>query len=194
MTESAESLTQVAESWLQDKVGRIENYASVRIDRTTWLVVFSAERKTAGMIPQFLRVRIVKLGADGRLNCSDGHFECNGIPCSHCAHVSFKHGAATFQKYTHLDVSVRWWKAFFYWTIKKRSLCSDKERSIKDNFLFLQDNDIKGPRFVESELPPECEYPIYRYGANSTAVFQEPSTPPMQLFKRKLSADESALN
>jgi hypothetical protein len=135
----------------------------------------------------------VTLGEDGRLRCSDGYFECNGNLCRHCAHVAYKHGDATFNGFTHHDISVRWWKSYSYFCTKEKKSCCEKEITIQANLHALYDNDCEGPSFVESHPPGDGDYPVCKFGDASIIGFQELVDGPAGFFQQ-MTAAESVLN
>jgi hypothetical protein len=135
----------------------------------------------------------VTLGQDGRLRCSDGYFECNGIICRHCAHVAYKHGDATFNGFTHHDISVRWWNSYSYWCTKEKKSCCDEEITIQTDLRALSNNDCEGPRLVESHPPGDGDYPVYKFGDASILEFRQVVDAPTGLFQ-PMSAAKSVLN
>jgi hypothetical protein len=107
-TPTSTHLQQVAESMMQVQMKEVENYASLRVNESTWWVIRSATAKANSnrIIPLFRRLRIVKVDHNGKMTCSCGYTDRHGIPDRHVAHVAVKYGQ-NFSSFSHHDVDIR---------------------------------------------------------------------------------------
>ena len=168
-------ITLPAEYMLKFAVDESEKYASWRTSLDKWLVVRSVERDVQSLIPCFHRVYTVtshEFDNTVCLLCDCNYFECNGMVCPHMVHVKKYYGSNP--NISHHDISVRWWKAYMYVSMKPESDCSDPLKNIKQKLRSLRDNDCKGPNFISSKedhtFTPFCH--VYKCGEKSNAEFR----------------------
>jgi hypothetical protein len=92
--------------------------------------------------------------------------------CQHLVHVKKYYGKHA--DITHHDLSVRWSKAYLYFTTKAVSDCSSTERKIKRDLEHRRGNDCKGPNYTEKDHDHNVSHfnRVYRYGENSQEQFQ----------------------
>jgi hypothetical protein len=88
--------------------------------------------------------------------------------------VHVKKNYASNPKISHHDISVRWWKAYIYFSKKKESDCSPTEKDIRQKLESLHQNDCKGPNFIMKNddhtfSPFHC---VYKCGKNSNEQFK----------------------
>jgi hypothetical protein len=120
------------------------------------------------LIPCFHRVYIVtSLDFDNSvcLMCDCNCFKCNGMVCSHMVHV--KKYYASNPEISHYNISVQWWKAYIYFSMKKESDIKQKLESICHNV-------CKGPNFIaknnDHTFSPFDR--VYKCGKNSNEQFK----------------------
>jgi hypothetical protein len=115
-TRTCRQIQAVAETMIQEQLALADRYASIRISKNKWYVGFSSEQTKhsspdASPKPRFSRIRIVTLNEAGRLQCSCGYAERNGVPDRHLMHVTLSYGRS-FDSFTQHSVAVRFWRAF----------------------------------------------------------------------------------
>ncbi len=69
------------------------------------------------------------------------YFKCNCVVCPHVMHV--KKSYASNPNISHHNISVHWWKAYIYFSMKKESDCSATEEEIKQKLESICQNDCK---------------------------------------------------
>lgn len=115
-TRTCRQIQAVAETMIQEQLALANSYASIRISKNKWYVGSSSAQTKhaspgASPKPTFSRIRIVTLNEAGRLQCSCGYAERNGVPDRHLMHVALSYGR-NFDSFTHHSVAVRFWRAF----------------------------------------------------------------------------------
>ena len=191
-------LTLPAEFMLKSALEECERYASWRTADDKWLVIRSIERSVRSLSPRFHRLYTITLQCHGDgagcLMCSCNYFECNGMVCQHLVHV--KRYYSLTSDITHHDLSVRWWKAYLYFSMKSTRNPTQTERDVTRELQNLRINECKGPRFDEKMqlhgVSPFRE--VYQFGKDSSDKFRfaTQSTLP-ELFENK-SAIEQVVN
>jgi hypothetical protein len=104
--------------------------------------------------------------------CDCNYFECNGVICPHMMHV--KKYYASNPNISHHDISVRWWKSYIYFSMKKESDCSQTEKEIKQKLESIRENDCKGPNFIPKNDDHTFSpfHRVYKCGKNSNEQFR----------------------
>jgi hypothetical protein len=146
------------------------------------------------LVPCFHRVYTISLQhfKDAScLTCDCKYFECNGMVCQHLAHV--KRYYAAKPDITHHDISVRWWKAYLYFSMKNEQDFSSSEKQIKQQLESIRRNDCKGPSFSE-KLDDHIRSPfccVYRFGKHSNDKFRNATESSLMfLFRQKKVMDQ----
>ena len=132
---------------LQFALKECKSYASWRYK---WLVVRSVDRDVHSLIPCFHRVyTVTSLDFDRSvcLMCDCNNFERNAMVCPHMVHIKKYNASNSKFSYQH-NISVRWWNAYIYFSMKKVIDCSPTEKDIKQKLESLCQNDCKGPNFI----------------------------------------------
>ena len=144
-------LTVMASSMLSNLIEYSSRYKCIRIGITEWLV----RKKEPGenvrkmYIPDFDVIQKVTCvetqdNETKQLKCSCQYADVYGLPCIHSIVVaeSFK---PKWKNITHNDVSVRWWKAYYLFSLPE-SIIPDKakQQRIKQVFRTLRQNEVVG--------------------------------------------------
>ena len=149
------------------------------------------------MVPRFHRVYTITLQPfedASCLMCDCKYFECNGMVCQHLVHVKSYYGAKS--DITHHDISVRWWKAYLYFSMKNEHDCSATERDIIRELENIRRNDCKGPSFEEKlddhTLSPFCR--VYKFGKNSIDEFRNATKGSLNALFKKVKVIDRVIN
>jgi hypothetical protein len=190
-------VTLPAEFMLKFALDQCESYASWRASPFKWLVVRSVDRDVHSLIPCFHRVyTVTSQDFDNRvcLMCDCNYFECNGVTCPHMMHV--KKYYASNPNITHHDISVRWWKSYIYFSMKKESDCSVTEKEIKQKLESIRDNDCKGPNFIPKNDDHTFSpfHRVYKCGKNSNEQFRNANESTIDSLFQKPSKLDSVVN
>ena len=144
-------LTVMASSMLSNLLANTFRYESIRINDDEWLVrnkeVQNSSKKL--YIPDFDVVQKItshKTQEEGlrQLKCTCHYAEVYGLPCVHSIVVasSLK---PRWKQITHNDVSVRWWKAYYLFSLPEKIIPDrTKQMKIKQVFKSLRRNETVG--------------------------------------------------
>jgi hypothetical protein len=191
-------ITLPAEFMLKSAIDQCERYASWRTSPYQWLVVRSVDRNVHSLIPRFHRVyTVTSHEVDNNslcLMCDCKHFECNGMVCAHMVHV--KKYYASNPNISHHDVSVRWWKSYIYFAMKKESDCSATEKDIKQKLQSIRRNDCKGPNFIPKNDDHSFSpfHRVYKCGTSSNEQFTNATERTIGSLFRKASVLDRVIN
>jgi hypothetical protein len=190
-------VTLPAEFMLKFALDECESYASWRTSPYKWLLVRSVDRHVHSLIPCFHRVYTVtshEVDNSLCLMCDCNYFECNGMVCPHMVHV--KRYYASNPNISHHDVSVRWWKSYIYFAMKKESDCSVTEKDIKQKLQSIRQNDCKGPNFIPKNDDHSFSpfHRVYRWGTNSNEQFTNATETTIGSLFRKRSVLDRVVN
>jgi hypothetical protein len=190
-------VTLPAEFMLKFAVDECESYASWRTSHYKWLVVRSVDRHVHSLIPCFHRVYTVtshEVDNSVCLMCDCNYFECNGMVCAHMVHV--KKYYASNPNISHHDISVRWWKSYIYFAMKKESNCSATEKDIMQKLQTIRQNDCKGPNFIPKNDDHSFSpfHRVYKCGTNSNEQFTNANETTIGSLSRKRSVLDRVVN
>jgi hypothetical protein len=190
-------VTLPAEFMLKFALEQCESYASWRTSPYKWLVVRSVDRDVHSLIPCFHRVyTVTSQECDNKvyLTCDCNYFECNGVVCPHMMHV--KKYYASNPNISHHDISVRWWKAYIYFAMKKESDCSPTEKEIKQKLESICQNDCKGPNFIPKNDDHTFSpfHRVYKCGKNSNEQFTNATESTIDSLFQKPSVLDCVIN
>ena len=190
-------VTLPAEFMLKFAVNECERYASWRTSPYKWLLVRSVDRHVHSLIPCFHRVYTVtshEVDNSVCLMCDCNYFECNGMVCPHMVHV--KRYYASNPNISHHDVSVRWWKSYIYFAMKKESDCSATEKDIKQKLQSLCRNDCKWPNFIPKNDDHSFSpfHRVYKCGTSSNEQFTNATERTIGSLFRKASVLNRVIN
>ena len=190
-------VTLPAEFMLKRAIDECESYASWRTSPYKWLVVRSVDRDVHSLIPCFHRVYTVTshdFDNSVCLMCDCNYFECNGMVCPHMVHV--KKYYASNPNISHHDVSVRWWKSYIYFAMKKESDCSSTEKDIKQKLESIRLNDCKGPNYIPKNDDHSFSpfHRVYKCGINSNEQFTNATKRTIDSLFRKASVLDRVVN
>ena len=190
-------VTLPAEFMLKFALEQCESYASWRASPFKWLVVRSVDRDVHSLIPCFHRVyTVTSQDFDDRvcLMCDCNYFECNGVVCPHMMHVKMYY--ASNPNISHHHISVRWWKSYIYFSMKKESDCSPTEKEIKQKLESIRQNDCKGPNYIPKNDDHAFSpfHRVYKCGKNSNEQFRSATENTIDFLFQKPSKLESVIN
>lgn len=190
-------VTLPAEFMLNFANDQCENYASWRTSTNKWLVVRSVDRSVHSLIPCFHRVYTITsqdINKNLILTCDCNYFECNGMVCPHMVHVRRYYSSES--NISHHDISVRWWKAYIYFLMKKDSDCSPTEKQIKQRLESIRQEDCKGPTFIPKNDDHTFSpfHRVYKCGKNSNQQFRHATEATLSSLFQKPSVIDSVIN
>ena len=165
----------MASSMLSNLVTHSSKYDSIRINTNEWLVrkTYIPPPSRKGYIPDFDVIQTVTaIDTPNRevkqLQCTCQYSEIYGMPCIHSIVV-----ATSFRPHwtyvTHNDVSVRWWKAYYLFSLPETIIPDKvKQQQIKQVFKTLRNNETVGihvnvSMFINQEIhegPIPAEYEL----------------------------------
>jgi hypothetical protein len=191
-------LTLPAEFMLTSALEECERYASWRTAEDKWLVIRSVERSVHSLYPRFHRLYTITLQSAGEgagcLMCSCKYFECNGMVCQHLVHV--KRYYSSTSDITHHDISVRWWKAYLYFSMKSTRNPTPTEMDVRRELQNLRNNECKGPSFEEKmqlhSVSQFCQ--VYQFGKDSSDEFRFATERTLPMLFQKKSAIHQVVN
>ena len=190
-------ITLPAEYMLKSALQQCENYASWRTSKDKWLVVRSVKREVHSLVPRFHRVyTITSIPSEESfcLMCDCTYFECNGMVCPHLVHVKRYYGGQS--DITHHDISVRWWKMYFYFFMKNENNYSSSEKVIRKELESIRDKECKGPSFTEKMDDPTVTpfRRVYHFGKNSNPEFKNATNSSLTSLFKKLKICDRVIN
>ena len=115
---------------VQTSYDNADIFQTHRLNELTWLVTRKSIHTSAikSVIPSFRRVRTVELSSD-RMHCNCPHEKVYGLPCCHVIAVCKNIPGWKFP--THHDVSVIWWKSYYYYGLPISQMCPNRDTIYK---------------------------------------------------------------
>ena len=113
-------------------------------------------------------VRAVTL-FENRLICSCSEMIVYGLPCQHVLHVAST--IPNWKRPIHYDVSVRWWKAYYYYGITD-NLKTDSDRTIHKMLRLLRKKETVGLNVKQEDV---CNLPINISNGNIPSIYNHNS-------------------
>ena len=168
---SVSYISKGAAGQLMQQVQKLQNYASIRTERTTWSVLLSTGQRNGiegkKIIPVFERMRLVTWNSDKSLSCDCGYMDRWGIPCRHMAHVAQFYSARKCC-FSHHDVDIRWWDMYtkILVAMDKEDL-SNEEINLHQKFKLIQESQ----RYPVVNDMHEFNGVTFNYGENSSEQF-----------------------
>lgn len=153
-TPTSKFLTIVAESVLQNESNQSTNYISIHRNNNVveWDVLRSNTKVRTTLLPQFQRVRVVKINTEGCTTCSCGFFEENGLPCRHICHV-FNNYFPQFTSFMPNDIDVRHFKGYSYFmSAKSSSKLNSDGICVKELYEKRRNEPCSGPKCNLEEI------------------------------------------
>ena len=123
-------LTQIAFEIISSSYNNINIMESHRLDHSTWIVTKKIVTKDVDrpLILNFKHIRTVTL--IGKIFHCDCTMEANfGLPCIHVMHVADTIPVWKFP--SHHDVSVSWWKVYYYYGLSISRHCHQRDIVMK---------------------------------------------------------------
>ena len=155
--ERYDKLTRMASSMMSNIIALVDRYESIRVSETEWMVRkkdTSRSQQSKIAIPDFNVLQKVSVKntsniSKQQLKCTCKYIEVYGMPCQHTITVA-RIFHPKWKGMTHYDVSVRWWKSYFLYSLPE-TVTTDhiRQQQIKQVLYVLRKHKSVGIHITE---------------------------------------------
>ena len=152
-----DKLTRMMSSMMSNIIALVDRYESIRVSETEWMVRkkdTSRSQQSKIAIPDFNVLQKVSVKntsniSKQQLKCTCKYIEVYGMPCQHTITVA-RIFHPKWKGMTHYDVSVRWWKSYFLYSLPE-TVTTDhiRQQQIKQVLYVLRKHKSVGIHITE---------------------------------------------